>query len=1778
MTDYCSNFNVTWADSDGNTGTGTTYVAQEGTAGTVNFTITNVNGVAGCDASTFEGTYDCAEPVECPQIINPAVAPAAICSGELFSLSAQIVNADGGSIQWYDTNGTAISDPSNLTASNTSCNPLSVGYYAIYTPANSDCATVTSSVTNVVVYPAITAQANNGTCGVTLSSNCTYNISWSDDLGNTGNTAFYNAAEGTAGTVTFVLTDANAPANCNTASFTGTFDCPATVECPQIASPSCSPSVICSGGTFSLSAITANEDGGTIQWYDANGTAVANPNSVTLSNTTCSAYTAGYYAQYTPVNADCPAVTTALTYVTVYPEITAQANNGTCSVSLTTNCTFDVSWVDALGNTGTGAVYTATQGTAGTVTYTVSNPNAPGNCSAASFSAMYDCPAQVECPQIASPSCSPSEICSGGTFSLSAFTANEDGGTIQWYDANGTAVANPNSVTLSNTTCSAYTAGYYAQYTPANANCPAVTTALTYVTVYPEILAQTNNGTCSVSLSTNCSYNVTWTDGAGNTGTGTTYNAGTGTAGTVVFTATNPSALSGCNTASYSATYDCPAQVECPQIASPSCSPSEICSGGTFSLSAFTANEDGGTIQWYDANGTAVANPNSVTLSNTTCSAYTAGYYAQYTPANANCPAVTTALTYVTVYPEILAQTNNGTCSVSLSTNCSYNVTWTDGAGNTGTGTTYNAGTGTAGTVVFTATNPSALAGCNTASYSATYDCPAQVECPTLGSPAVSSTVVCNGESFSLSIAVSDATAGTVTWYDQSGFAVADPNNVSVASANCNGLTAGYYAVLVPTNAQCSTITSNVVNVTVYPEITANVNSSDCQVYLSDFCTNYNVVWSDNLGNTGNGATYNAAPGQAGSVSFTISNTSASGACASGTFNGSFDCPSNPTECPILLNPACSPSVICEGQTFSLTVGINNPDGGSIQWFDAAGNPLTNINDITINVDNCNGGQFGYYAQYTPSNSNCPTVTSELAYVVVHPEISAILSSNDCFVELNNYCSTYNVSWADSYGNTGTGDSYIATTGQSGTVVFTVNNPNAPSYCSQATFTGLFECPVDPVECTVSLDNPQAIPATVCDGGVVALSVNVNTDINGTLQWYDANGGIVADPNNVVVNSADCNGATLGYYAIFTPSNPACSPVTSLTSLVQVYPTISGSATVSADGCSVAMNTNCSNFSIVWQDNFGNSGAGANYQANPGQTGVVTYTVSNTTNGVPVGCNSTSFSANFACPGNAPCPTLSIPVAVPSVVCSGGTVSLTTEIGNPDGGSIQWYNTDGTPVNDPANAVVSTDNCDGEVVGFYAVYTSGNGNCIAVTSETTLVQVYPQVDAGFTISGIGCSVQVIDNCPNYVVTWFDNLGNSGTGTTYSATTGTTGNVTFTVTNPTMGAPATCASSTITAPFDCFDNNPNQVCDTIEYCTEPVMPVLICDDFCGLAEPFAITNIDAVSGCVHEITSSNCVSYTPFALEGQELLHITACNANECRTIVVRIVIDEDCDNDSPLAEDDTVDTAEDTDIVIDVFGNDSDPDGDVLTICETTVPLNGTITVANGLITYTPNLGFVGVDAFTYTVCDGNGGTATAVIYVNVSGTTTALNANIDSLTIVNTDIIGINVLANDTYPTGCTPMVVIVSSPSEGFVSVSNDGIINYEPQPGFTGEVSFTYQICCGADCDLTTVSLKVAGDKPCEGLRIPTGFSPNGDGVNERFTVDDLDKCFSDHQVSFKIFNRFGEAVYNNDEYRNTEAWNGESIQGDYVAEGTYFYIMTITKGESIIEKTGSIRIEY
>jgi len=92
-------------------------------------------------------------------------------------------------------------------------------------------------------------------------------------------------------------------------------------------------------------------------------------------------------------------------------------------------------------------------------------------------------------------------------------------------------------------------------------------------------------------------------------------------------------------------------------------------------------------------------------------------------------------------------------------------------------------------------------------------------------------------------------------------------------------------------------------------------------------------------------------------------------------------------------------------------------------------------------------------------------------------------------------------------------------------------------------------------------------------------------------------------------------------------------------------------------------------------------------------------------------------------------------------------------------------------------------------------------------------------------------------------------------------------------------------------------------------------------------------------------------------------------------------------NNAPVANDDSVTTVEQTEVVINVLGNDSDPDGDELSVTSIdSGPANGTAIInGDGSISYTPNAGFIGTDTFTYTITDANGDTASATVTITVT-------------------------------------------------------------------------------------------------------------------------------------------------------------------------------------------------
>jgi serine/threonine protein phosphatase PrpC len=168
-------------------------------------------------------------------------------------------------------------------------------------------------------------------------------------------------------------------------------------------------------------------------------------------------------------------------------------------------------------------------------------------------------------------------------------------------------------------------------------------------------------------------------------------------------------------------------------------------------------------------------------------------------------------------------------------------------------------------------------------------------------------------------------------------------------------------------------------------------------------------------------------------------------------------------------------------------------------------------------------------------------------------------------------------------------------------------------------------------------------------------------------------------------------------------------------------------------------------------------------------------------------------------------------------------------------------------------------------------------------------------------------------------------------------------------------------------------------------------------------------------------------------------------------------------------------------VTINVLGNDSDPDGDNLTVTAVGTPAHGTAVInADNTITYTPTSGTTyATDKFTYTISDGYGGTSTATVYIYLTEQApVATNASASP----HSAAVTINVLANDFDPDGDTLTVTAVGTPAHGTAVINADNSITYTPTAGTTASTdSFTYTISDGHGGTSTATVYLYLADRP-------------------------------------------------------------------------------------------------
>ncbi|WP_070225756.1 tandem-95 repeat protein [Vibrio parahaemolyticus] len=248
-------------------------------------------------------------------------------------------------------------------------------------------------------------------------------------------------------------------------------------------------------------------------------------------------------------------------------------------------------------------------------------------------------------------------------------------------------------------------------------------------------------------------------------------------------------------------------------------------------------------------------------------------------------------------------------------------------------------------------------------------------------------------------------------------------------------------------------------------------------------------------------------------------------------------------------------------------------------------------------------------------------------------------------------------------------------------------------------------------------------------------------------------------------------------------------------------------------------------------------------------------------------------------------------------------------------------------------------------------------------------------------------------------------------------------------------------------------------------------------------------------------------------------------------------------NDAPNAENDVITTEEDTAVTIDVLVNDSDVEGDALSIQSASVPSEqGSVDIVDGKLVFTPAENFNGEATITYIVTDGDS-TDEAKVTVTVTPVNDSPVAVDDTTSIQEDTAVTIDVLTNDTDVDGDKLSIQSASVPeAQGKVEIV-EGKLVFTPAENFNGDAEITYTVTDGQLTDeaKVTVTVNPVNDAPTikvDAVESITEDAVSIDTVVAALTVRDTDTPEDQLTVSLEN-NSNGYFVLVGDEVKLTQA---------------------------------------
>ncbi len=287
-------------------------------------------------------------------------------------------------------------------------------------------------------------------------------------------------------------------------------------------------------------------------------------------------------------------------------------------------------------------------------------------------------------------------------------------------------------------------------------------------------------------------------------------------------------------------------------------------------------------------------------------------------------------------------------------------------------------------------------------------------------------------------------------------------------------------------------------------------------------------------------------------------------------------------------------------------------------------------------------------------------------------------------------------------------------------------------------------------------------------------------------------------------------------------------------------------------------------------------------------------------------------------------------------------------------------------------------------------------------------------------------------------------------------------------------------------------------------------------------------------------------------------------------------------NDAPVANDDLLDTYDNEEIIISVLDNDVDADGDQLSVDIIDEPKYGDVVVnADGSLSYIADLGsYCNTEQFTYRICDPAGLCDVATVTIEIEAKDTdedSIPDAIETLTLNTDGDVDLNYQDLDSDNDGISDEdeAQITNPCTDSPVDTDGDGTPDYldtdSDNDGYPDEEE------SDDDCDGDGIANYIDEYDDCaEYVSIPEGFSPNGDGINDKFVIKGI-KDFPNSKLI--IFNRWGNEIFKASGYQNDwdgRAKNSLTVGTKIVPEGTYYYVIDLGNGSKVIK--GYVYINY